>query len=377
MKEDGFAEIGFIVNPIAGMGGKVGLKGTDGVSEKAAEMGAKPVAPQRGVEFLRKLRELGLDQKIRLVTCPSKMGEEEASAVGLVADILPMKITSKTTAEDTKKAVKLMVKRKVDLILFVGGDGTARDIFDAISDSPTPVLGIPSGVKMYSGIFAINLLDAAYVIDAFLRAETQIADLEIMDIDEMAIRKDNFNIKLYGFLKGPFLSTRIQGSKQISPETVDEYENQLAVARSIVEGMKPENTYILGPGTTVKCLADLLRVGKTLLGVDIYQKGAIVKDVNEKEIFERINDWQNVWIVVSPIGRQGILFGRGNQQISSKVIELVGKDKIIVMATKGKIRGIEESVLRVDTGDAKVNEMLKGYIKVATDYREWRLLHVS
>ena len=370
-------KLGFLVNPIAGMGGKVGLKGTDGVSEKALEMGAKPVASERGVEFLEKFKELGLHQKVELITCPAAMGEEAIHFVGLKADILPIRLKAETTAEDTKQAVKLMAERKVDLILFVGGDGTARDILDALTDLSIPVLGIPSGVKMYSGIFATSPADAAYIVEAFLKEETQTQDFEIMDADETAIRSDRFNIRLYGFLRGPFLSMRIQGSKQVSPETVDEHDNQVAVARFVMEEMNPKATYILGPGTTLKCLADLLGVEKTILGVDIYSQGRLLKDVNEERMLKEIADWQNMWIIVSPIGRQGMLFGRGNQQISPKIIRLVGKEKIIVLATRGKIRSIEESVLRVDTGDAKVDKMLKGYIRVATDYREWRLLQVK
>ena len=371
-------KVGFLVNPIAGMGGKVGLKGTDNVVNEALMMGAKPVAPERGIEFLKKMKELRLHQQIKLLTCSGVMGEEEIHSASLDADILPMKVGTKTTAENTKKAVRLMARHKVGLILFVGGDGTARDILDALPDYDSiPVLGIPSGVKMYSGIFAANPADAAYIVEAFLREETQLVDFEIMDSDETAIRNDRFSIRLYGFLKGPFLPMRIQGSKQVSPETLDEHENQTAIARFIVEEMDPEATYILGPGTTVKCVADLLDFRKTLLGVDIYRKDKAIKDVNEEQMLKEINDWNNTWIIVSPIGRQGMLFGRGNQQISPKIIQLVGKEKIIVLATKSKIRTIEEGVLRIDTGDAEVDDMLRDYIKVATDYHEWRLLKIK
>lgn len=370
-------KMGFLVNPIAGMGGRVGLKGTDDVFQEAVKMGAKPIAPERGIEFLKKLKELGLGQGIRLLTCPSIMGEDEVRLAGLGAEILPMQLDANTTAEDTRKAVELMVEHKVDLILFVGGDGTARDVLDALAglDSP-PVLGVPSGVKMYSGIFAINPADAAYIVESFLKEEIQLTDFEIMDADEAAIRNDRFSIQLYGFLRGPFLPMRIQGSKEVSPETVDEHENQVAVARFIVEEMRPNAAYILGPGSTVKCVADVLGVKKTLLGVDIYHNGKVAKDVNEERIWKEIGDWQNTWIIVSPIGRQGILFGRGNQQISPRIIRLVGRERIIVLATKSKIRSIE-GVLRVDTGDAEVDTVLKGYVRVATDYREWRLLKIS
>ena len=371
-------KIGFIVNPIAGMGGKVGLKGTDGVSKKAAAMGAEPIAPARAVEFLKKLKELHVKPPIEVLTCPSVMGEAEVKSVGLSVEVLEMRLPFETTAKDTKSAVKLMLASKVDLIVFVGGDGTARDLLDAMKGlSETPVLGVPSGIKMYSGIFAMNPLDAAEIVEAFARETTEMMDFEIIDVDETAIRSDRFSMRLYGLVKGPFAPMRIQGSKQISPETTDEQENQTAVARFIMEEMNPEGTYIFGPGTTIKRLADLLGVEKTLLGIDVYKNGFVIKDVNEKKILQEVKDWQNTWIVLSPIGRQGMLLGRGNQQISPEIIKRVGKEKIIVGATKSKIRGIEGGILRVDTGDVKVDTSLRGYIKVATDYREWRLMRVQ
>jgi len=371
-------KIGFIVNPIAGMGGKVGLKGTDEVSKKAAAMGAEPIAPERAVEFLKKLSQLHIKPPIKILTCPCTMGEAEVKSAGLSAEVLEMHLKSETTAEDTKLAVKLMLTSKVDLIVFVGGDGTARDILDAMKGlSETPVLGVPSGVKMYSGIFAVNPLDAAEVVEAFAKETTEIMDFEVIDVDEAAVRSDHFSMRLYGLLKGPFIPMRIQGSKQISPETADEYENQTAIARFVIEEMNPKGTYILGPGTTIKRLADLLGVEKTLLGIDIYKDGTVMKDVNEEKILQEIQGWQNTWIILSPIGRQGVLLGRGNQQISPEIIRRVGKEKIIVGATKSKIRSIEGGTLRVDTGDLKVDALLRGYIKVATDYREWRVMRVQ
>ena len=369
-------KIGFIVNPIAGMGGKVGLKGTDGVLEKAVALGAKPVAPARAIEFLGKLKAVELP--VELVTCPHVMGENEAKAASFPAKILPMSLKPETTAEDTKAAVKHMIASRADLIVFVGGDGTARDVYDAMqAENGIPVLGVPSGVKMYSGIFAVNPSEAVEVVKAFTAKTAQIADFEILDADESAIRRDHFSIRLHGFLKGPFVHMSISGSKQLSPETLDEHENQMAIARFIVEEMNPKGTYILGPGTTVKCITDLLGVDKTLLGVDIYRDKSIVKDVNEKRMMEEIRDFQNTWIIVSPIGRQGILLGHGNQQISPKIIRKVGKERVIVAATTRKLRNIDGSILRVDTGDPEVDEMLRGYIRVVTDYREWRLTPVK
>ncbi|MEM0057379.1 MAG: ATP-NAD kinase family protein [Candidatus Bathyarchaeia archaeon] len=371
--------MGFIVNPIAGMGGRVGLKGTDGVLKVAIARGATPVAPKRAVEFLQELKEVLNGNSIEILTCPGIMGEKEAEEAGLRVQVLPMKIGEETTAEDTKTAVKLLCKMRVDLIVFVGGDGTAKDILDAMKamNAEVPVLGVPSGVKMYSGIFAVNPSDAAEVVLAFVREEADVQEFEVMDADETAIRSDTFAVKLYGYLRGPFLPMRIQGSKQVSPDTVDERENQMAIAQFIVEEMHPNATYILGPGTTVKCIADLLRIPKTVLGVDIYKDGKVMLDVDERKILGAIDDWQNTWIILSPIGRQGILLGRGNQQISPEIIKRVSKQRIIVAATKSKLRDIEGGVLRVDTGDAEVDKMLRGYIKVITDYREWRLMPVQ
>jgi predicted polyphosphate/ATP-dependent NAD kinase len=230
---------------------------------------------------------------------------------------------------------------------------------------------------MYSGIFAVSPADAVDVVLAFVENQAEIADFEIMDADEKAIRSDTFAVKLHGFLKGPFLPMRIQGSKQVSPETADEKENQTAIAKSIIEEMNPDATYILGPGTTVKRIAELLGVEKTVLGVDIYKKGKVILDVDEKRILEEVDDWRNTWIILSPIGRQGILLGRGNQQISPEIVKRVTKQRIIVAATKSKLQSIDGNALRVDTGNAEVDSMLKGYIKVVTDYREWRLMPVQ
>ena len=369
--------IGFLINPIAGMGGKVGLKGTDNVSEDAADLGAKPVSPFRAIEFLERLKALDLVAKIRLVTCPGAMGEHEITEAHLNARVLPMQIKDETTADDTKLAVRLMADADVNLIAFVGGDGTARDVFNALRDlTNIPVLGVPSGVKMYSGVFAASPTDAADLLADFVEGSTELMDSEVMDVDEMAVRRGSLSVNLYGFLKSPFVFMRLLGSKEISPETVDEHENQMAVARFIVEEMKEGATYILGPGTTIKCITDLLGVEKTLLGVDIYRNKRVILDANESKILSGISNWDNTWIVVSPIGRQGMLLGRGNQQISPEIIKRVGKEHLVVVATKAKLQGIQGGVLRVDTGDPEVDRMLKGYVRVAMDYREWRLVEI-
>ncbi len=370
--------VGFIVNPIAGMGGKVGLKGTDNVLKDAVARGAQPVSPDRATEFLEKLKRNITDERIDVITCPGIMGEREAKKADFPVKLLPMRIAKETTAQDTKIAVDLLAASDVDLIVFVGGDGTARDIFDAMQGCrQVPVIGVPAGVKMYSGIFAVSPSDAVEVVLSYARGLARIIELEIVDADEKAVRSDIFALRIHGFLKGPFLPARIQGSKQVSSESDDEVENQKAIGKFILEQVPADATWILGPGTTVKEVAELLGIKKTILGIDVYCNGKTILDVDEERILNEVKDWKHTWIVLSPIGRQGILLGRGNQQLSPKVLKRVEKDHIIIAATKTKLQSIDGDILRIDTGDSSINEMLKGYARVVTDYREWRLMRVQ
>ena len=369
--------VGFIVNPVAGMGGKVGLKGTDGVVKEAIRKGAEPVAPQRAIEFLTELKHR-IANPIEVLCCPGLMGANEAQVAGILAQVLPIDVGEKTTAKDTENAVKLLMAAKVNLIVFVGGDGTARNILDAIEKETTiPVLGVPSGVKMYSGIFAINPTDAAEAVVSFANGYAEVTDLEVMDADEKAIRNDVFDVKLYGCLKGLSVPALIQGSKEVTAQTVSETKSQKAIAKYVVEEMPEGATIILGPGTTVERIAEVLGVKKTILGVDIYHKGNITFDVGEKTILDKVKDWGNTWIILSPIGHQGILLGRGNQQISSEVVKRVGKKHILIVATLSKLGTIEAKALRLDTGDREVDESLKGEWMAITGYKEGVRLQVK
>ena len=374
-------KVGLLVNPIAGMGGRVGLKGTDGVVEQAIELGAEPIAPDRAREFLTTLCSMKpIIDRVDLYACPSKMGTDILNEMGIRFSTISVDIGNLTTSEDTKRCVRELYSQGVRLLVFVGGDGTARDILDVVNEnnlSDLLVIGVPSGVKMYSGIFVVNPKDAAEVVRLVLEGTANPAEFEIMDADEAAFRQDRFVIRLYGYLKGPSVPARFQGAKQASPETVNEHEAQEAIAKYIIEEMVSDGVYILGPGTTVKTVADILGVKKTTLGVDIYQNKEILNDVNEKNLLEKVTDPNKTWIIVSPIGHQGMLFGRGNQQISPKIIDLVGKENIRVICTPAKLRGIEGGTLKVDTGQEHTDQMLQGYIRVITDYNEIRLVKVE
>ncbi|MFW9925778.1 MAG: ATP-NAD kinase family protein, partial [Candidatus Thorarchaeota archaeon] len=299
---------------------------------------------------------------------------------GLRHEVVDVDIENSTDATDTRECVLSLYEEGIRLLVFVGGDGTARDVLDSVSDYELDdllVLGVPSGVKMYSGIFVVHPADAAEVIRLVHEGSAQTAEFEIMDADEKAIRKDRFIIRLYGYLKGPSVPARFQGAKQASPETLDEQEAQEAIAKYVTEQISNEGSYILGPGTTVKTVTDVLGEKKTTLGVDVYHDGKMYNDVNESTILELVKDFSRAKILVSPIGHQGMLFGRGNQQISPRIIKLVGRDNIIVISTPSKLKGISGEVLRVDTGDSEVDEMLRGYIRVVTDYNEMRLIKIE
>lgn len=363
--------IGFTVNPIAGMGGKAGLKGTDGVLKEAVARGARPVAPQRAIEFLLYLKQRAGNYNMEVLCGPGVMGAEEAKAANFpVQTLTTMTVNKETSVKDTENTVRQFVEANVDLLVFVGGDGTARDILNILGvKADTPVLGVPSGVKMYSGIFAISPADAAEAVVAFIEKRVKIVDAEIMDANEEAIRRDIFDVKLYGYLKGLSAPTFMQGNKEVSPDTTNEKEQQRAIAKYVVRELPQEVTLILGPGTTVECIAEALGIKKTLLGVDVYHKGRVLLDVDENTLLDVIKDWHNTWLILSPIGHQGILLGRGNQQISSQVIRRLEKKHIIVVATMHKLRSIAGGVLRVDTGDSEVDQTLRGNIRVVVDYQ--------
>ncbi len=367
-------KIGLIVNPIAGMGGKVGLKGTDGeeILKKAIKLGSEPISQYRTKQFLKQLS--AVKNVIKILTYPGPMGENVAREMGFIPEIIGKISEEHTSAADTKKAAELMKEKEVNLIVFVGGDGTARDVFDVVNQE-IPVIGVPSGVKIYSSCFAIKPQAAARISMKFLWEELPLRKAEVLDIDEVSYREKNkLNINFYGYLLVPYEPTLLQESKLASPFTVDEHENQIAIARHVIQDMDEDTYYLLGPGTTVMAISEVLNQEKTLLGVDIlHNKIIIAKDVNEQQILNQIQD-KKAKIIVSPIGQQGMILGRGNQQISAKVIKKIKKEHIIVISTRYKIGTIKS--LKVDTQDPALDEELKGYVRVIIDFNELRMMKI-
>ncbi|MGD0549084.1 MAG: ATP-NAD kinase family protein [Candidatus Bathyarchaeia archaeon] len=369
--------LGLIVNPIAGMGGKVGLKGTDGpeILERAIRLGAIPVAPQRAVEALRTLHAC-TKSSFELMTCSQGMGEESAREAGLNPKVVNRTPSERTTSDDTKRAAEVLQTRKVDLLLFVGGDGTARDICDAI-DRKTPCLGIPAGVKVYSSVFSTNPRTGGDLVASYIDGESGLADAEVLDVDESELRTHRISVRLYGYLRVPFHSANLQNSKTCSPMDEDEVSAQDAVAKFFEEELKDDRTYIIGPGSTTAALGRRLGFEKTMLGVDaIHGRTVIGKDLSEQGIMQLLTQGP-ASIVVTPIGGQGFVFGRGNPQISAQVIRRVGRENIIVIATKNKIHSLKTKRLLVDTGDQELDKELSGYLKTITGYREFSVLPVN
>ena len=366
--------VGLLVNPVAGMGGAVGLKGTDGkeIVNRAKSLGAKPVAPKRAEVFLSELKPV--KNEVQLVVGAGSMGEDEAESSGFTYTVLG-EGKKETSAEDTVAIAKKMVDAGVSLLVFCGGDGTARDILKAVGMT-LPVLGVPTGVKMHSAVFAVNPQAAARVVIRFLYETLPLREAEVMDVDEQAFRAGSVSAELYGYVLAPYEPHLIQANKIASPMTASELRNHAAIGLYIIETMKPDVVYIIGPGTTTRTIGDLLDAKKTLLGVDLFcNKKIVANDVNEKQILEEI-EGKTAQIIVTPIGGQGFIFGRGNQQISREVIRRVGLDNIIVVATEGKLRSL--SSLRVDTGDPALDAAFRERkVKVVADYKTEYMMSVE
>jgi predicted polyphosphate/ATP-dependent NAD kinase len=363
--------IGLIVNPIAGMGGSVGLKGTDGdLFKKAIELGADYVAPKRVNDFLKNIEN---KDKVKFFVAPGKMGGAYFDTNDFDYKIIG-EIKDYTTANDTKHIANLLTNEKVDIILFFGGDGTARDIYDAISLNQ-PVVGVPTGVKMFSSVFTINPKAAAELIDQFILEKVEFEEREVLDIDEEAYRKGELKSELYGYLKVPKVRNLIQSAKDVS-QIGNSFEiNKKEIAQFFIESIKSDIVYFLGPGTTVKAITDELLLPKTLLGIDaFYNNKIIAQDLNEKEIINVINKYNDYRIVVSPIGGQGFVFGRGNKQFTPYVLERIGIKNIIIISTAEKARELKG--LSVDTGENEIDKLFSGLVKVIIGYKEERIMRI-
>jgi predicted polyphosphate/ATP-dependent NAD kinase len=374
--------LGFVINPIAGMGGRVGLKGTDELAAEAIRLGAKPVAAARALEALRALNRL-LDgapgsNVIDWLTASGDMGSDALQESNFPAIKVVHTPPVEPSADDTRAAVQKFVGAGVDLVLFCGGDGTARDVCSVTGDT-TPILGIPSGVKMYSGVFGVTPARTAELLTRYLTRQIGLADAEIVDLDEERYRRDEWAVRLYMTARTPFEPTYLQTAKAIIVGVGEDAVKEDIAAHLCEEiNKEPETLFLLGPGSTVQAIGRALEVEKTILGVDAVAESQLVgKDLNEHQILDLLARYRRCKLVLSPLGAQGFLLGRGNQQLSAAVIRRIGVDNIIVVATPAKLA--RTPLLRTDTGDSALDADInsRNFLPVVVGYHRLRLVRTA
>lgn len=360
--------LGLIINPFAGIGGSVGLKGSDGpeIVKEALSRGALCKSSDRtrlALDVLTSLKD-----KIKIITCPQSMGENLVADMGFDYQVLDSISIEETTAKDTCKAAKLLLDKKVDIILFAGGDGTARDICSVVADN-IPVLGIPAGVKIHSAVYAVTPKAAGEVIAQL--ASGKLIDVkphDVRDIDEEAFRNNIVRAKLYGEMRVPQAGQFVQSVKQGGIE-VEELVLQ-DIAADIVQDMEDDVLYLIGSGKTTLAIMNELNLENTLLGIDAVLDHQLLKnDVSEADILAYLEEY-SCNAVISIIGGQGHIIGRGNQQLSAQVLRRLGKENIKVISTKAKITALEGRPLIVDSGDNDLDESFSGTIEVTTGFQD-------
>ena len=385
-------KIGLIINPVAGMGGSVGLKGTDHVVEEALRRGAVPGSEKRAETALREL--LPYKDELLICTGAGHMGGELAQRMGFRTEVFPVGTdtgAAKTPADtdilaasafcfatagsDTIALGKRLLNEQADLLLFAGGDGTARDIYQAVGTELVCV-GIPAGVKIHSPVYAKNpgaagKLAAMWMSGRIKRYEEK----EVLDIDEDAYRSGHINTALYGYLKIPAERALTQNRKAPTPLS-DEAAIE-SIAYEVTDHMEPDVVYLVGAGTTTRGVMKKLGLPNTLIGVDVVENGKVLEnDAYGERILSHIRG-KRAKLILTVTGGQGFLFGRGNQQLTPEVIRTVGKENLIILATSSKLAELRGNPLLVDTGDDALNEELCGYYRVITGYKEYTVCRVA
>lgn len=374
--------IGLIVNPLAGLGGSLALKGSDGEELRQRVIELRPEqkrrAAQRVGRALAILRSRHADVHFSAWSGP--MGADVLKQLGFSATAIADtegQGDALSTADDTRRAASAMLENDIDLLVFAGGDGTARDIFDVVGNN-VPVLGIPCGVKMHSGVFAVSPEAAGELLLQLLDGGLVGLQLrEVRDIDEQAFREDVVKARFYGEMMVPAQGHYLQQTKIGGRESPDLVAADIADWLS--ESFDPQTLYLIGPGSTTAGIMASLGLSRTLLGVDVIRnKEVVINDANEEALLRLLSEHDGkAEILVTAIGGQGHIFGRGNQQFSPAVIEAVGLDNITVVAAKSKITGLEGRPLFVDTNDPALDKALSGYRQVLTGYDDHVLYRVA
>ena len=373
-------KLGFVINPLAGIGGSVALKGSDGkdIVELALSRGATLKAEKRASAAVQEFSGLAVDEQLEVLTAAASMGENVLKGNGLDCDVI-YTAADHTTSADTKDVIRLFVEQGVDLIVFAGGDGTARDVLDILSkelNSSIPVIGIPAGVKIHSAVYAVTPSQAGELVNLLISGEPMsLHEARVMDLDEDAFRKGQVIARCYGYLSVPVDDTRMQLIKQ---GAINHHEIAVQdIATDVIESMQPDTYYLIGSGSTTAEIMNQISLDNTLLGIDIiYNQALIASDDDEQTILKTINA-HPVKMVVTVIGGQGHVFGRGNQQLSADVIRHVGQENIIIVATNDKLRSLNKRPMISDTGDTDLDRQLAGLYPVVTGYQQQTLYRMK
>ncbi|MBQ0754360.1 MAG: ATP-NAD kinase family protein [Gammaproteobacteria bacterium] len=365
--------LGLIVNPLAGLGGSVGLKGSDG-AEIVAEAHRRGAVGQAVGRAARALSMLTGGHSVEVLTWAGDMGEQSCIDAGIPCAVVG-RGAQPSSPNDTAIAARALLDQGIDLLVFAGGDGTARDVCDAIGERLT-VLGIPAGCKMHSAVYAVNPEAAGrLLVELTEGALVNVAEADVRDIDEDAFRLGIVRARHYGTLKVPLSSRFIQQIKCGAREQEDLQVTEIAAW--VAELMKPGVTYAMGSGSTAAELMEQLGLDNTLLGVDLVRDGEVIAaDVSATQMLDALTG-VDAKAVLTVIGGQGHLFGRGNQQFSPAVIRLLGKENLIVLASRLKLATLEGRPLLVDSGDAQLDKSLCGLLPILCGYEDEVLYRVA
>lgn len=375
--------IALVINPIAGLGGTAGLKGSDGSQMQRAALarGATPQANSGAVRMLRRLAEVA-GHRFTLITAGGQMGETAALKAGLTPQVAsPPRPAAgsgllSTTAEDTREAVRRFQEFDADLVLFVGGDGTARDVHTVSTDGPERqvFLGVPAGVKMQSAVFARSAEDAASIVIDWLANPSLKRRAEVADIDEEARRRGVLASHLHGYLNVPDTRRALQGGKVGSSVTTASLAGLAAGAYCKID---PQAMCVLGPGNTVQAVTTRLTGTGSLLGVDVAHRGHIIaRDLSAIEL-NQITAGHRIQLVVSPVGGQGFLFGRGNQQLDASLLARVEREDLLILCTAEKLAQLRGGPLYIDVADIEHPERFIGYHRVISGLQQTASIRVE
>ena len=372
-------KLGFIVNPLAGLGGSRGLKGSDGETLRSLTRSMTDAEKRRSNDrAARAMRQLVNLEGVEVVTWSGVMGGDLCADLGLTHRVIGSSDSTLTDAVDTRRAADKILSAAVDVLVFAGGDGTARDIYDVVGEN-SPVLGIPAGVKMHSGVFAVSPEAAGELLkELALGGLVGLRRQEVRDIDEDAFRHDQVRSRFYGDMQVPGEGRYLQHTKVGGRESQELVAAEIAawVVERMVERMEEGVLYVIGPGSTTAAIMEELNLDNTLLGVDVVRDGKlIVSDANEASLLEVLAKHSGpAALYVTAIGGQGHIFGRGNQQLSPSVIAAIGPANVSVVAAKSKISSLDGRPLLVDTNDTQLDAELCGYREVITGYDD-RILY--